>query len=701
MTFSGRNIALACVLGASVVVPTLANAQTKIYVSTTGSDKYTGLLRKRDTKLKDGPKQTLDGARKTIVKMKNDNKFPAEGVEIILLDGTYSLNSTVSFTGGDGGTASAPVVVKAEHPGKAIITGGRVIPTWRKLPASLAALLKPEVRDKVYMANIRSLRPANFRIAKRGASFDTSAVMPQLTFDSKPMQLSQYPNSDWLRVSSTSGDNKTFTCSDPNVKPYSGNTESQAYGFFGNDWADMTDAATISSGSTVQLASTSPYGIKHNQRFRLMNVLEQIDVPGEYAISAKTGAVYFYPPTTPISRKATISLVDGPLVLVAGTRNLKFQGITFQDGRGDGMLVQASQDILVQGCTFTNIAMNAVNMTNVTNSGVDSCDISKVGEGGVRMNGGDRLSLTNGNNFVTNNWIHHYARDCKTYRPGVFLLGCGNYAGNNRIEDAPHSAIGISGNNQLVEKNEINRVCLDTSDAGAIYSGRNITFRGNVIRYNILSDVRSTAVLSNGSTATDVVGVYLDDMASGFEVTSNIFKNCAIGVLVGGGRENKIANNAFINSSIDVQADARGISSPTDVWSAWNLDGFLAEVNYTQAPYSTAYPRLATIKTEEPTMPKYNVLQNNVSTNVASPFYMRDNTFTLRSSDNSLCYQFSSNYQGLNPGFVNIAANDVRLLPGAPAESSGFTGWNSDGVGLQVSGFRTSVSTPAASWARL
>jgi hypothetical protein len=45
-------------------------------------------------------------------------------------------------------------------------------------------------------------------------------------------------------------------------------------------------------------------------------------------------------------------------------------------------------------------------------------------------------------------------------------------------------AIGLGGNEHLIQGNEIHSVCTDTDDVGAFYMGRDYTCRGNIVRYN-------------------------------------------------------------------------------------------------------------------------------------------------------------------------------------------------------------------------
>lgn len=62
----------------------------------------------------------------------------------------------------------------------------------------------------------------------------------------------------------------------------------------------------------------------------------------------------------------------------------------------------------------------------------------------------------------------------------------GQRAVHNLIHDHPHCPILYSGNDHRIEWNEIHHVALETGDVGAVYSGRDWTFRGNAIRYNFI-----------------------------------------------------------------------------------------------------------------------------------------------------------------------------------------------------------------------
>ena len=188
---------------------------------------------------------------------------------------------------------------------------------------------------------------------------------------------------------------------------------------------------------------------------------------------------------------------------------------------------------------------------------------------------------------------------------GAGHFGWGCTVSENYIYDVPHFGIVFAGNNHVIEKNEISKACYETNDAGAIYSGRNWTFRGNIIRYNYLHDLR-------GHENKGCAGVYFDDLMSSAEVYGNIFANIPyIALLLGGGRDFDIYDNTFYNCKMAVMYDKRGV-----MWASYSNDGGrlgerLKEVDYKSDTWKNAYPKLYTIKENDMLMPMGNKIRNN------------------------------------------------------------------------------------------
>src|SRR6185437_967855 len=117
------------------------------------------------------------------------------------------------------------------------------------------------------------------------------------------------------------------------------------------------------------------------------------------------------------------------------------------------------------------------------------CSIYNTGAEGISLSGGDRKTLTPARNFATDNDIHDVGRWTVQNHPAISIDGVGNRIAHNFLHDCKHCAIMFWGNDHVMEYNEIARCVTDSSDAGAIYSGRDPSARGNAIRYNFIHDI--------------------------------------------------------------------------------------------------------------------------------------------------------------------------------------------------------------------
>jgi hypothetical protein len=273
--------------------------------------------------------------------------------------------------------------------------------------------------------------------------------------------------------------------------------------------------------------------------------------------------------------------------------------LTFENARGDAITVNGGQHVSIANSIIRNIGSRAA-VIRGENSGLIDTLIENTGEAGIAIAGGDRQTLKPSNLYVERSTIRNFARLTRTYQPAIWVAGVGNRIIGNRIFDAPHAAIIFFGNDHLISRNEIFDVCKETGDAGAIYTGRDWTARGTVISNNHIHDIAPNTTK----------GVYLDDQASGITIRGNLFERLAEAVFIGGGRDNLIEGNKFVDTATAIHLDARGKATKGEMHRI--LLKRLTEVPYSETPYKERYPNLANILEDEPGEPKYNVARWNL-----------------------------------------------------------------------------------------
>ena len=108
-------------------------------------------------------------------------------------------------------------------------------------------------------------------------------------------------------------------------------------------------------------------------------------------------------------------------------------------------------------------------------------------------------------------------------------------------------------------------------------------------------------------------------------------------VFIGGGRNNIVRNNIFINCPTALYMDDRGrenVKWNTDGMDDWDLEAKLKAVNYQQQPWSVRYPQLVGIMKDRPEWPLHNEACRNVIAGGAG-FVMKEELKTLfKAEDN-------------------------------------------------------------------
>jgi len=448
-------------------------------------------------------------------------------------------------------------------------------------------------------------------------------------------------------------------------------TEVWFHGFWRHAWADChVAAATIDVNTqTVTMADDVGYGIAEGQPYYAYDLPEEITTAGEYWIDRSSATLYLWPPAGFSSAEIVAATVAAPLIRVNDGSHVELRDFVLEASRAELVRVDGGDHVELVGLTLRNTGTNGAVLSG-TDHAVRACHLHDTGNGGLRLSGGDRPSLTPANHVVEQSHFHHLSRWEWVYRPAINLSGVGATARHNEMHHAPHSAILYGGNDHLIELNEIYEVCLFSSDAGAIYAGRDWGARGNVVRHNFLHHI-DTHFQGYG-----VHGVYMDDCLSGILVEGNVFYDISgHAIQHGGGRDDIMVNNVIAQCGSGVSADSRGYewqpnggpnNTPGD---SWNLLEKLQNVGYQDEPWASRWPECAAIPNDwnaiiDPNAswlyPEGSVFARNIG--FANDAFVRANQAT-RDAYASI----ADNLEDTDPGFVDEANLDLSLQPDSAA----------------------------------
>jgi parallel beta-helix repeat protein len=471
--------------------------------------------------------------------------------------------------------------------------------------------------------------------------YKSGGQAPELFFNAKPLTIARWPNEGFAKTGSVvekgdiirdwMDDRKgqdayvapeqrndppkgiAFKMDKELLRRWKSADEIWLYGYWFNNWSDQTlqVAGIDAQEGIIRSVQPSGYGVKSGQRFYAFNLLEEMDEPGEWYLDRSKGKLYLIPPENDPDAELHLSLLKDNFMTIDGVSNLLIEGIDFGYTRGSGIDIDNCSSVKLLDCKVANTGSYGIRIQGGNNNSVVRCEVFNNGSGGITVNGGNITALTPADHSVENCLIYDYARIEKTYKPAINLSGVGNRASHNEIHSGAHMAVGFSGNNHLIEYNHIYDVARETDDMSAIYSGRSWYSRGTVIRYNLIRDVTGYKAGTHR-----VSGVYLDDGISGITVEGNIFLNVAQGLMFNGGRDNTAVNNVFID--VENMARSTSLKEAFKGWAAssWTtLNENIRKMPIKEEPWRSAYPNLANMLEDEPELPKYTTIKNNLRYN--------------------------------------------------------------------------------------
>jgi len=321
-------------------------------------------------------------------------------------------------------------------------------------------------------------------------------------------------------------------------------------------------------------------------------------------------------------REFRVAAKAGPVIELRGVTNVVLRGLDVEYAVDDGIVMRECTDVLAEDCRIANVGGSGVSIAGGARCAVRGCVIEGVGLHGVDVAGGDRAKLVPAGHAVERSRIARYGKIRHTYAVGVHVNGCGNRVVGNRISDAPHTGVLYGGNDHLLADNEVWGILTECFDAGAFYSGRDPTSRGNVLRGNYVHDIGPRG----GEAGT--MAFYLDDCDAGDTLVSNRVVNVARGLLIGGGQDNHVIGNTFTDCDIGISLDERGVTwegcwdNPKD--PSWQMTRKVREMHVDEEPWRSRYPLLVDYLGGNPREPRHVSIVGNVFEKCDRPLILPD-----------------------------------------------------------------------------
>lgn len=488
-----------------------------VYVATNGDDCNCGC--------KNSPLATLNEA---VNRIKGKH-----GAKIVLRGGNYTVTQTVNLTSEHSGTQESPLIITAESGETPYLSGGTPIPHDAFCHVTDEKVLKrlnSAAKDHILVCDLKKLGLTNYgTVDKCGTMFVVNGDRyTYARYPNKGDKIERLPMKNEVFNSGENGEAWEIGISDERCLDWEWNDDIWVYGNFFAEWHHlyMKLGKIDKEKKTMKgdISDTNYHAIRYQYDFThfFANVLEELDVPGEWHLDRTNGLIYVYPLKGEFTPEDDIRIVvpgDGTDIISANkVENVIINGLDI--GRTNGIPIKAINctQFLVQRCRFTSY-YKYIAIENGHKNGVIASRMEYFASPAINIEGGDRINLVPCNNFVQN---------CIAFNSTAAVAisssaGVGNVVSHNYMHNC---GMGDGGNNECInEYNIIEGGDTETSDSGMIYvAGGGCSSCANHFRYNYFFDFAKLDY-----------GIYFDDMSRGMYAYGNI----VVGNGVNPGHEDK------------------------------------------------------------------------------------------------------------------------------------------------------------------
>ncbi len=524
-----------------------------VFVAPGGDDSSVGSI--------DAPLATLAGARDAVRKLSHDAP-----ISVFFRSGVYNQTATVDFDGNDSGTPEFPITYAAYRNENVTFSGAvkidpsKVTKADSKVSSRIIDESAAEELMQIDLSSYLTKAPAvsifgNEEVVYMGETPLTPARWPnandRVSYQ-RTVETSLIDNGDGTKTMRVfgPGKNRAAKWSDESLENL------YIHGYFAFEWHcerfrveqfdRKTGNLTVNSGAY----GYNSYMRRGDKRYYYLNVLEEIDVPGESYIDPETLICYFLPGSGFDPENLSMTLYNGGIINLCGTSNVTFDGLDMEYARGHIVNASNADTLTFKNCTIAHGSSRGMTLVG-SRITVDSCEIYDFELGGIDITGGNRTSLTSGESLIVNCDIHDGDRTEHPNKAAVLANSLGLRIMNCEIYNFNHEGIEIRSNDVEVLYNEFHDCGRTFGDMGVVYFGRDPSLMGIRVNYNYFHDIGNEQHKDCG-----VIMIYEDDGTMGAEIIGNIFARSSgfsefyshdAAIFGNGAQFSDIRNNIFVD----------------------------------------------------------------------------------------------------------------------------------------------------------
>ncbi len=333
-------------------------------------------------------------------------------------------------------------------------------------------------------------------------------------------------------------------------------------------WANQDFRATVDpKTATVTCHDTKPsyQPIGNNKTYYMYNLIEELDIEGEFFIDRSTNTLYLIPYKSHLvdgtfaDRTINICTLGSAMVDLQGVKGVSFRRLTFQNSTAKLVNAENASFIEFLGCDFMNTAGAGIYGRGMQDFKVNSNDFHNLGGTCVDHEGGRLHTLSDGRVEIINNRMYDVARGVGSQ----YYTAHGIRVAHNDITRTQEQAVSGLCSLGYYELNEVwDTGTRRVADSGTFYTYMNPYVTNRTLQHNYVHDTDGTMTI-----------MYSDNASTGFYCYNNLYRHTSRPFYSNGGEQNWFISNMTLDQSHSEHGDemAKVAAAERDDNTTWDF----------------------------------------------------------------------------------------------------------------------------------
>ncbi|MFD0766878.1 right-handed parallel beta-helix repeat-containing protein [Mucilaginibacter lutimaris] len=380
---------------------------------------------------------------------------------------------------------------------------------------------------------------------------ESESTGTNLIINSQQQQIGRYPNTGYLTIQSTSGNNQIYGPQLP-VSTYHSGAEVVIRK---TRW--IIDRSPIISQTSNSLTFEGNKNIaKKGYGYFIQNDIKTLDRPGEWFYDKTKKAMYVYfgkikPSSVSVTTSAFKHVVD-----IQKFNYLSFENISFTGAGQCAFNIVQSKGISIKNCNINNSGSEAVLASYSPYLMIESCTISNSLSGGLNLDAGCTNAVIHKNKILNTGLFAGMGKSGTGTYEAITSFGDNTVIEKNRIDSVGYNGIYFGGNSAIAKNNYISFFCLTKDDGAGIYLGDwsktfNKKVEGNIILHGI-----GNGKGTDHEKSLQAEGIYIDDNTESVSILDNTVSLCSNnGIKLHNAKDIDVYNNTVFNNGIQLRLE--------------------------------------------------------------------------------------------------------------------------------------------------